>query len=349
MSCLAEPDLAFLVRIVMPQLKSGKDWLSSLLLHAEERKLCSDMYCSPCKRPFRNYLYLILNATPENIKEKADLYDRSDHLFPETPFLTKLSTDCEALIDGLRGIDFISIEDTATKYSLKPKRRTKKTTNLACVGDYFEDDLHGNKLRQLIYFLWSITEEYSLHQFGGRYELLNRRWVDTLVGEEFKIMQAHYAAKRARISAEYNKQYAFKLKKKNNKKDTNQELAKKIKAIANIKPSKKIKADEAEKWIMRSAHVKFGIPLALDEFGSPLTNLALRMGLEIDPLHELLDNMSKNQDLLISYCRDIVVAMAQYKRGQLDKAQVLEKIEAVPELIMADAQKLIEDIKVGLL
>ena len=100
---------------------------------------------------------------------------------------------------------------------------------------------------------------------------------------------------------------------------------------------------------MRSAHVKFGIPLALDEFGSPLTNLALRMGLEIDPLHELLDNMSKNQDLLISYCRDIVVAMAQYKRGQLDKAQVLEKIEAVPELTMADAQKLIEDIKVGLL
>ena len=174
-----EPDFYFLATCIIPEFKAGRDWLSPLLLHAEEINFCPNWQCSTCgATPFKTTMKVVWsNPIDGSLSNEFRRLNFSGLLKP---------TEVKKILKGLSQIDYIG--DKEKSYTF--------------VGDLFEDDIYSNRLRQMIFFIWGVTRHISSRLFGDDYELLNRLWSDTLVGEEYKKMQRHYAAKKVRLATQ---------------------------------------------------------------------------------------------------------------------------------------------------
>ncbi len=186
----SEPNLDFIAKNVVPHYLYKGDWLSPLLLHSEEIGLCPDLYCGTCSaRDFKNTLRMVWYSNLNLSSQK--LLSLVEHSSQQI-----IDDEVDLLIDGLGRINLM--QKSANKF--KVFRNVFGVLDGRFIGDHFPNDFHNNRLRQLIYFVWKETLQTSRRIWGGDYELLNRRWLGTLVSEEFLKMQQHYAAKRARIN-----------------------------------------------------------------------------------------------------------------------------------------------------
>lgn len=189
------PDFHFIESIILPRYSKGEDWLLPLLLHAKNKKICIDFYCTTCGAgPFKQALRLMWKISSEPILEQGTMVDQKimSSMDAKKMSYKQFSLDeIEILIGGLICMDVSSIlelpKDLFSQYS---------NLQLSEFGLLFPEPYIRNPLMLVLKMVFDRTSQISNQQYGDPHKLMQIKLSGSSIYDFFLVMYHHWQNKR---------------------------------------------------------------------------------------------------------------------------------------------------------